>query len=221
MITEFNREDHAKNLPDAFRKDEGANNRRILEIEKNATDQLREAVSAIFDSLDIDKATGSTLDLYGEMYGQARGGFTDEQYRLKIRQRLAMASAGTDYNSIVNALAGMIGSPAEAICLEDGAVSGNVDVVQFPYDTLQGAGFTVPQVRDMIESLLPAGVRITGMNIGHDVPDIRLQLASTLTHSETHAYEVVCRFYETVEAEQATASAAVTHAEKYTMEVLS
>ena len=219
MITEFNREDHARNLPDAYRKDESSNNRRILEIEKNATDKLREAVSAIFDSLDIDKATGSTLDLYGDMYGQARGSFTDEQYRLKIRQRIAMAFASTDYNSIVNALAGMIGAPTEEICLEDAAEGGNVDVTQFPYDTLQEAGFTVPQVREMIESLLPAGVRITGMNIGHDVPDIKLQPASTLTHAEHYTVEVVCRFYETAETEEITASAAITHAEKYTMEV--
>lgn len=219
MITGFNKENHVRNLPDAYRKDEGSNNRRILEIEKNATDKLREAVSAIYDSLDIDKATGSTLDLYGEMYGQPRGGFTDEQYRLIIRQRIAIASASADYNSIVNALAGMIGAPVSAFCLDDAEAGGNVDVKQFPYDTLQAAGFTVPQVREMIESLLPAGVRITGMNIDHDIPDIELRLASTLTHAERHSYKVVCRFYETVSAEQVAASSAVTHEEKYTMEV--
>lgn len=220
MNTEFNREDHVRNLPDAYRKDEGSNNGRILEIEKSATDKLREAVSAIFDSLDIDKATGSTLDLYGEMYGQARCNFTDEQYRLKIRQRIAMASASADYNSIVNALAGMIGAPVEAICLEDAAESCNVDVKHFPYDTLQAAGFTVPQAREMIESLLPAGVRITGMNIAQDVPDIKLQLASVVTHAETYELEVVGRCYDTVEAGQVGASSAVTHSENYTTEVL-
>ena len=67
MITHFNRENYAKNLPDAYAKAEGSNNAKLLKIEKDAVDLLREAIAAISESLDLDKATGKTLDLYGEM----------------------------------------------------------------------------------------------------------------------------------------------------------
>lgn len=218
MTTEFNRERHAMNLPDAYRKDTGSNNHKILEIEKGATDKLREAIRAVYDSLDIDNATGKTLDMYGEMYKLPRGSMTDDQYRLTIKQRIAMNTAGCDHDSIVKALALALGIPAERFHLEETS-GGNVKVEEFPYDTLQEAGFTVPQAWQMLESLLPTGVRSYGFNVTHEVDDAALTVTSAVTFAETYTCNVVGEYYESVEAGSVTAASTVTHAENYTMEV--
>ena len=71
MIIGFDRDDLARNLPDAYRKDAESNNAKLLAIEKGETDTMRAELEAVDDSLDINRATGSTLDLYGAIIGRA------------------------------------------------------------------------------------------------------------------------------------------------------
>lgn len=221
MVTQFNRENYVKNLPDAYQKAKGSNNDKILAIEKSAADRLREAIGDIYDSLDINKAYGKTLDYYGEMYELERGGKTDDQFRIAILQQIAISRCTGDYDNIVNVLSLVISAPAEDFLFEDAEEGGKVDVEKFPYDSLQAAGITVPQAWQMLATLLPAGVRATGFNVTHEVNDAAPKLASVVTLAENHVVKVDCRFYEEVGMESVTAASTVTHEEKHTMEVLS
>ena len=83
----FNKLNHAKNLPDAYRKDKDSNNYKILEVERDAVSQLNAMLNQIYEITDLENATGKTLDLYGEKIGQDRGKATDEQYRVLIRAK--------------------------------------------------------------------------------------------------------------------------------------
>ena len=158
MITRFNRENHVKNLPDAYRKTAGSNNAKILSVEKSATDKLREALNAISDSLDLEMATGNTLDLYGEMLGQERGKATDEQYRALLKARIIRNMSGSDYNSIVNAICITFGcDPADVLLTE---TEGKSEVVLdgIPYDAINKIGMDMTSATQIVHALMPAGV---------------------------------------------------------------
>lgn len=161
MITRFNRENHVKNLPDAYRKTPESNNAKLLGIEKSETDRLREEIAAIYDSLDLDLATGKTLDLYGEMLGQERGAATDEQYRALLKSRITRNLSGADHNSIVNAICLTFGcDPADVLLTEtDGKCEVTLEGV--PFDAINRINLDVTAATQVIERLIPAGVKFT------------------------------------------------------------
>ena len=216
----FFQEDYIRNLPDCYSKTETSNNYKIMQLLKYDSEKFSGVLRELDNSLSLDTATGYTLNLYGEMYDQPRGEMTDEQYRIAIRQKMAVYMCKSDHNSIVNVLSLVVGVPPDYFLLEDSETGGFVDVKKFPYDNLQEAGITVPQAWEMLQSLLPAGVRPSGFNVTHEVNEAKLNLASAVTHAETHKYNVACCFHETIESGLVSAVSAVTHAEKYTLEVL-
>lgn len=218
MVTHFNGERLVKNLPDAYCKAEGSNNDKLFQIEQRAADAIRAEMADVISSRDIYSATGYSLDLFGELYGQPRNGMADEQYRFYILQKMAISCADCDYNSVVRALATMLNVTPDKIRLEDAATPGNVDVVVFPYGDLESVGITVPQAYWLVNGLLPGGVKISGMNIDYDA-ESALIVANAMTHSESIEHRAGCAFFETLEAETVTAFHAFTHNENYTLEV--
>lgn len=160
MITGFDRAELARNLPDAYRKDAESNNAKLLAIEKSETDTMRAELEAVNNSLDINQATGSTLDLYGAMIGQERGVATDEQYRALIRAKILRNLAGADYNSIVYAIASALdgASPTDVVLVEE--TPGTVRVDALPYSALNGSNIDLPTAMAIIRRLIPVGVRL-------------------------------------------------------------
>lgn len=157
MVTQFNRDNLVKNLPDAYRKDSDSNNAKILEIEKRSTDIVREAIRAIAESTNIETATGKTLDMLGGMLGQARGIATDEQYRILIKSRIVRNLAGADHTSIVKAICATFNcSPSEVILTEPAPCK--VVVEGLPYSKLNDSNIDINTAVAIINNLMPAGV---------------------------------------------------------------
>lgn len=158
MITRFNRDNHVKNLPDAYCKDAKSNNNKILSLEKGTSDKLREAVAAIDNSLDLDQAYGKTLDLYGEMLGQQRGKATDAQYRILIKSRIIRNLAGGDYNSVVEAIAMTLHCEPATINLVELDEPCKVQIGDLPFDILNNLALDINTIIKIIKELIPAGV---------------------------------------------------------------
>lgn len=164
MITQFNREQLVKNLPDAYRKAKGSNNWNLLEVEKRTMDVLRAELRAVYNSLDPDKASGKTLDLYGDMVGQARGVATDEQYRVMIKAKIARNLSGSDHDSIVRAISSAFGcEPAEVLLAEpEGTCS--VRVENLPFDKLNNSGIDIATAVQIVARMIPAGVQLESLH---------------------------------------------------------
>lgn len=158
MILRFNRDNYAKNLPDVYRKNAGSNNDKILRIEKEEADRLREAVHSIYESLDLDTATGKTLDLYGEMVGQERGKASDAQYRVLIKGRIIRNFANGDYNSVVNALATTFGCSPTEISLTELDEPCKVQIGEIPFSLLNRVSIDINTAIKIIKGLMPVGV---------------------------------------------------------------
>ena len=166
MITRFNRKNLVKNLPDAYRKTPDSNNAKLLEVEKSETDRLREEIAAIYDSLDINLATGKTLDLYGEMLGQKRGAATDEQYRALLKSRIIRNLSGADHDSIVNAICITFDCDPADILLTETDGKCEVTLEGIPYAATNRINLDATTATQIIKMLIPAGVNFPVLVFG-------------------------------------------------------
>lgn len=164
MVTRFNRDHPAKNLPDAYCKHPESNNAKILEVERCAVSSLREATRAIYDSLDISAAYGRTLDLYGEMLGQQRGAATDEQYRVLIKSRIARNLSGADHASIIHAICATFGCEPTDVLLAELDTPCKVELEGLPISQLNASNIDINTAVQIITSLMPAGVFVEALS---------------------------------------------------------
>lgn len=164
MITRFDSENLAKNLPDAYRKDAGSNNYKLLAIEKSAMDSVRENLRLIFDSLDIEKAQGSTLDLYGEMLGQARGAATDEQYRIMLKAKVCRNIANGDHRSIITAICATFGCEPGDVQLTELDAPCSVMITGLAFESLNANNIDLDTAVQIVYRLMPAGVNLESLD---------------------------------------------------------
>lgn len=164
MTNHFDRDALAKNLPDAYSKANDSNNAKILAIEKSALDSLRETINAIYESLDINNARGKTLDLYGEMVGQARGVATDEQYIVLIKNRIIRNLSNADHASIVNAICITFGCDPSEILLTETEGACSVRLEGIPFDAINRNNLDANTAIQIARLLMPVGVTFESLN---------------------------------------------------------
>ncbi len=163
----FNAKQHVKNLPDVYNKTlpnkekgiEGSNNYKILEIESSTCNELRECLKEIDNTLDLEKATGKTLDLYGERVGQPRGLATDEQYRPMIKAKISRSISNGSYESVIAAICATFNcEPSEVELRESENKARTVESAILPFGSITKSGFTASQATKLIKNLLPVGI---------------------------------------------------------------
>ena len=84
----FHKDNHASNLPDAYRKDSESNHFKLLETERLENERISQRLQEINRILDLNQATGRVLDDYGQRLGQPRGKATDSQYLLMLKAKI-------------------------------------------------------------------------------------------------------------------------------------
>lgn len=163
-MAEFNSE-YVKNLPDAFKKDEDSNNYKLLSIAQGIATEIKQDIEAVHNSLDIEQATGKTLDLYGEMLNQPRGFATDPQYRVMLKTKIMRNIMNGDYNSLITAACLMFGCDPSEFFIDESEAPATVDVITLPYRVLNYIGLTAEQVVELIGTLLPGGVTLGSVSL--------------------------------------------------------
>lgn len=142
-------------LPDSYAKDESSNNYKLLNLNEQAVADAKTDAEAILDVLDLQKATGSTLDLYGNMVGQKRGTLNDLQYRALILTKVGINLSHGDYSTVIDCIKNIFHCKGTDVILRDGNESCEVSVEKFTLDALVNSGFTSEQAIEVIETLLP------------------------------------------------------------------
>lgn len=148
----------AKYLPDSFKKSTDSTNYKLLQLLHLAELDANADFNSIIEYRNIKNAYGKTLDKYGEMVGISRSGATDEQYRLKIRGKLArMASDGT-CNKIISLTADMVGVEPENISIKENDMS--IAIKGITLDALENTGCKSAEITSAIAETLSAGVSL-------------------------------------------------------------
>lgn len=158
-----------KRLPDSYQKAEGSQNWKLMQLNSEAVEEIRQAAAMVFDMVDINKASGRTLDFYGEMVGQKRGLLDDKQYRYMIFTRIGRNIVTSDYESLMNTIIAMFDCEAGDVSLDDIEVTETetpcvLKLTKFPIQVLIDAGFSSRQAVAMIETLLPICVTLAADN---------------------------------------------------------
>lgn len=151
---------NAKLLPDAYKQD--GNHKHVLSLNEQSRDEFIQAMNEVLDSLDLDLATGDTLDRYGEIVNQKRGGLEDKAYRAMIRFKIAKYLSKGDYNTIMSLMKFILGSNDGEFVMTD-AGNASVEITSLPLTLMIDAGFTSHQVMQLVQELLPAGVGINSL----------------------------------------------------------
>lgn len=156
----YNAENHAKNLPDVYKKSPNSNNYKILEIGRCSKQNLRSDLKEIENVLTIENATGATLDLYGERIGQRRGLATDAQYLIMLKAKIMRTMSNGSYNSVVNAVCESFNCSPSDIIVEESETPCLIKTLTVPIEIINKAGLSSSQAHQIIKSLLPIGVRL-------------------------------------------------------------
>lgn len=155
---------NAYKLPDSYAKDKDSNNYKLLNLNEQAIAVLKQDMDDVLSVLDIQNATGKTLDLYGDMVGQKRGELNDLQYRYMILTRLGINVTQGDYSSILQIACRIFDCEPSDIVITESASACKVSIDKFPLDVLVNAGFSSTQAVAMLEMLMPIGVSIDNGN---------------------------------------------------------
>lgn len=158
MISFF--EEYQKNLPDYYQKSEDSNNYKILSVERYAVADFKHDICDIFETLDLTKAKGKTLDLYGDIVNQPRGPATDDQYILMIRSKIMRNLSGGDYQSVVAAICNTFSCEPSQVFIQEKKTPCTVELVVLPLSVINRAGLTTRQTIQLIKQLLPVGVSL-------------------------------------------------------------
>ncbi len=71
-------------LPDSYAKEAGSNNNKWMLLDQLAFDAINKNYEDVYESTDITKAYGATLDKFGQWLDQKRGQLNDPQYRFML-----------------------------------------------------------------------------------------------------------------------------------------
>lgn len=121
--------------------------------------QIKSTFDTISDWKNLDAAKGTTLDEIGVLVQELRNGQNDEQYRLKLRFKMARNKSTADINSIISSLSLILGLPKEDITILDNEEPASYRLV-FPLEKLQKSKIKTNEVIDLAESISAAGIRV-------------------------------------------------------------
>lgn len=151
----MNKIQYIEALPDAFTKGITSNNYKLLLVPEIATSEFKNDIAVCSNQLDIQQATGGTLDLYGTIYDVSRGTMNDNQYRTYIlNTALANRSDGT-IDNLLDCLETIFQTK---MSVTEG--TGKVIINNLTEDAVERSGFTLNQIADLVNSLLAVGVSV-------------------------------------------------------------
>lgn len=156
----FFQENYIKNLPDCYNKNTSSNNYKIFQLLKHDEESFRKALSELADSLDLDKASGFTLDLYGQTVGQNRGQTTDAQYLILIKTKIEKNRCSGNYESIVNCICRILNCEPSDVLIEEQNAPCVVKLSKISLDAILNADFTPSQFTQIVKTLLPVGITL-------------------------------------------------------------
>ncbi len=163
-MKEFNYENLALNLPDAYAKKETSNNYKFLKSDKHISNLIKDALDKIFDILDFENATGYTLDMYGERLQLKRGTMTDEQYLIMLKAQIAKSMSDGTRSFIIEVLSFILNCDKSEIDktlqIKSDTDTGYVIIDRLPFAWLIDVGFSQEQMIELIEILLSCGVHV-------------------------------------------------------------
>lgn len=163
-MADFNWESLVSNLPDTFSQDENSNNYKLFMIEQNIYQKIYSMLQSVFNILDLDNATGNTLDMYGKRLNLKRGQLNDLQYLIQLKAKIAQSLCDGSHESIAKALGYVLSSSTDKIKLVESSKKNTIQIKDIPMALLSEAEFSADEITQIVEDLLAVGVHVSQAN---------------------------------------------------------
>ncbi|MBM7623637.1 DUF2612 domain-containing protein [Sporohalobacter salinus] len=108
-----------KRLTSNYKQDEDSNNYKLLKLNGDELDDIKNEINSIQDTRVIDKTYGKHLDRIGENVGQPRGHLDDDIYRILLKARMKINLSSGTINEIIEILSSIFQSNADEIKVEE------------------------------------------------------------------------------------------------------
>lgn len=174
-------ENMLKRLTSNYNQSPSGNVYKLFSIISEEFRQIKATFDTISDWKNLDAAKGTTLDEIGVLVQELRNGQNDEQYRLKLRFKMARNKSTADINSIISSLSLILRLPKEDITIYNANEPASYRLV-FPLLNLHKSQKRTNEVIDLAESISAAGVRVI---LELQSPKNKLYIASTFLSGET------------------------------------
>ncbi|WOC32826.1 MULTISPECIES: hypothetical protein [Caproicibacterium] len=145
-------------LPDAYRKDFGGNNYKLLALHAEAVDALRADIQAVLQAQNLQQAIGKTLDLYGAEVGQPRGSADDTLYRVLIQQKMARNRGIGTWESVTGGVRNVLNCGASDFYVYDNSYPHKAVLRVRNEEVLENCPLPTEEMKRVLNQLLPAGV---------------------------------------------------------------
>lgn len=155
------KEKYVENLPDAYNKETSGNNHKILSLEQEAQAAIKTDIADIFKSLDLEQATGETLDLYGKIYSAVRGNLNDKQYRILLKTRINQNMISGSYDSVLDSVCRIFNCTPNEFYMQENEEPCSVKITKIPFGSLNYVGLTGDEAIELIKTLIPTGITVT------------------------------------------------------------
>lgn len=174
-------ENMLKRLTSNYNQSPSGNVYKLFSIISEEFQQIKATFDTILDWKNLDAAKGTTLDEIGVLVQELRNGQNDEQYRLKLRFKMARNKSTADINSIISSLSLILGFPKKDIAIYDSDEPASYRLV-FPIEKLQKSEIKTNEVIGLSESISAAGVRVI---LEVQSPNNKYYIASAFLSGET------------------------------------
>lgn len=174
-------ENMLKRLTSNYNQSPSGNVYKLFSIISEEFRQIKATFDTISDWKNLDAAKGTTLDEIGVLVQELRNGQNDEQYRLKLRFKMARNKSTADINSIISSLSLILRLPKEDITIYNSDEPASYRLV-FPLLNLHKSQKKTNEVIDLAESISAAGVRVI---LELQSPKNKLYIASAFLSGET------------------------------------
>lgn len=143
-------------LPDYYnKKEQTSNNWKILEMSRAAKQDFYDTLEGIRRASDLLTAVNASLDIWGSIYGVARGDDSDDLYRIRIRIAQLNDKVQTDYASWYRMIIEVFDCTPDQLEIASTGNPFEYRFIKFPFAKCNELGITVEQAEALILKSLP------------------------------------------------------------------
>lgn len=155
-------------LPSKFTKREDSNIGKLLSLFSYNYDLIIDDLNLQSSWYNIDNAQGTTLDEFGYMVGIERGSWSDEQYRVRIKIKIAQNISNGTINEIIDILASTLNTDVSQIKIEPLWPIGKpatIQITDIPFEVLNQSGMSEIEFVNIVKSIVKSGIQVETINL--------------------------------------------------------
>lgn len=150
-------------LPTKFTKKEDSTFGKIFQLFAYNHDLLKDNFEVQLEWRNIDKAQGIALDNIGKMVGLPRGTLSDEQYRVRIKIKIAQNISNGTINNVIEILAATLDIPLTSIQIKTLWSEGKpatIQITKIPAEALNASGMTPEELVEIVKLIVASGIDV-------------------------------------------------------------